>query len=807
MSQGGRGVRVFLVAFIIVILALVAYQMAGQGGPEEATTTTPTATGETATTTTPTRGVETSSPSPMQTTKALAENKPPYAIARASNLFARVGEAIVFDASLSKDPDGTITKYEWDFGDGTKATGAVVSHVYELPGKYIVVVTVYDDRGAKDTNDETLLFITVEPQVMPESPDSPPVPVISSDKDIVAPGEEVFFDASSSWAWVEDNGKLKKSTKAIVRYEWDFGDGTTATGVNVTHSFASEGSYPVKLTVVGPNGKSASAIKTIRVVKPEETRPVQLKNPNTIVVARIGEPQTLDPAAAHDTASAEILDNVYERLVWTTKDFKELKPWLAEKWEIKDGGTTYVFYIRKGVKFQNGNELTAEDVEYTFERLLVLDLPQGHVRQIKPFLIDKWDPDEIDQAIEAIDKYTVVFKLKRPFAPFLRILASDYAFVILDKEWVIEHGGWDPSLPKDQWEKFRGKENRFLARNAMGTGPYKLMEWVPGQRIVLERYDGYWQGPAKIQRVVLLYIPELSTRLLMLKSGDVDIADIPVTYKSQVEGLPGIKIYTGTATNTVEFIQFNLNISKIPEGDTIWPTFFQDPNLRKAFAYAFPYEDFIEKAYQGLAVRARACVPPGWPGYVEAYKFEYDPQKAAEYFKKAWNGKVWEEGFVITAFYNAGNEQRRIALELLAESLKSINPKFQMRIQALDWPVYLEKMENFELPIFAIGDWINYLDPHIAVEQQLTSYSLFQRLGGGYKNPKVDELVKMAIVETNETRRIQLYIEAQKIALEEDVPMIYTVYPSIFVVMRDWVQGYYYNPFYGGIWYYALSKG
>ncbi|BAA79259.2 ABC transporter, substrate-binding protein precursor [Aeropyrum pernix K1] len=792
------GVRIAIAALIIVFIIVAAWQLfTTPGGGETASPTT-------------TETVASPTEAPKETI-APEVNNPPYAIARASSLFAKVGEVIEFDGTLSKDPDGKIVEYVWDFGDGTTAFGAKVSHAYELPGSYIVVLTVKDDKGAVDTNDETLLYITVEIGDIPQSPDSPPVAVISSDKDIVTPGEEVSFDGSSSWAWVEkkedDKVSIVKSVEAITEYVWDFGDGTTATGKSVTHTFEKPGSYPVKLTVKAVNGKTASAIKTIRVVEEKKGPAIQLKHPDTIIVARIGEPQGLDPAFAHDTASAEIIDNVYERLVWTTKNFKEIKPWLAERWEIKDNGTTYIFYIRKGVKFHNGEELTAYDVEYSFKRLLVLDLPQGHVRQIKPFLIDEWDPDQIDQAIRAIDKYTVVFKLKKPFAPFLRILASDYAFVIINKKWAIEHGDWDPSLPKSEWSKFRGKINDYIMRNPMGTGPYKMVEWVPGQRIVLERFEDYWQGPAPTKRVVIMFVPELSTRLLMLKNGDVDIADIPVSYKSQVENVPGITIFTGAATNVVEFIQFNFNISKIPEGDTIWPDFFTDVNVRKAFAYAFPYEEFIEKAYQGLAIRARACVPPGWPGYVEAYNYEYDPEKAAEYFKKAWGGRVWEEGFVITAFYNAGNEQRRIALELLAESLQKINPKFKLRVQALDWPVYLEKMENFELPLFAIGDWINYLDPHIAVEQQLASYSLFQSLGGGYSNPKVDELIKQAALETDPQKREELYKQIQLIALREDVPQIYTVYPTVFVVMRDWIQGYFYNPFYGGIWYYALTKG
>ena len=794
---------VFGIIVVIIILAIAGYYMFLLSTTPSEEITTPTVT---STTTAP--ATSTSTPPTLSTPTTTAPNKPPIANAMVSKFFVSLGEEVVFNAEMSYDPDGKIVKYLWDFGDGTTGEGVKVTHKYSLPGKYIVTLTVVDDRGASDTNEENLLFVTVEFGVIEASPKSPPVPVISADKDVALVGEAIEFDGSSSWAWVEVEGEVKKSTDAIVKYLWDFGDGTTGEGKRVNHTFTTPGSYVVKLTVVGKNSKEATIAKTIKVVAKGEEVAIKVKNPDTIVVARIGEPETVDPAYAHSTASGEIIDNVYERLVWTTVDYREIKPWLAERWEVSEDGLTYTFYIRKGVKFHDGTELTAEDVEYSFERLLVLDLPQGHVRMIKPFLTGGvWDPDVIDQAVEAVDKYTVVFHLKKPFAPFLRVLASDYAFVIISKKWAIEHGDWDPSLPKEKWKEFRGKVNDYIMRHAMGTGPYKLVEWIPGQRIVLERFDNYWRGPAKVKKVVIMPIPELSTRVLMLKSGDVDVADIPFTYRPQLEGVEGITIYSGAATNVVEFIQFCLNISKIPEGDTIWSDFFTDPDVRKGFAYAFPYEEFIQKAYLGLAVRARACVPPGWMGYVEAYTYNYNPEKAKEHLMRAWGGKVWEEGFILTAYYNAGNDQRRIALELLAESLAKINPKFKIRIQALDWPVYLDKMDNFELPLYAIGDWINYLDPHIAVEQQLTSYSLFQALGGGYKNPWVDEMVKKAVTETDPKKREEIYMEIQRKVLGEDVPMIYTVYPSNFVVMRSWIKGYYYNPFYGGLYYYALSKG
>ncbi|MFO7782906.1 MAG: ABC transporter substrate-binding protein, partial [Spirochaetia bacterium] len=186
----------------------------------------------------------------------------------------------------------------------------------------------------------------------------------------------------------------------------------------------------------------------------EEQAAAEIQNPNTYVYGGIGDPDSLDPSKAYDTASWGVMTNIYETLIdFDREATDEFVPVLAtevptrENGGISEDGTTYRFRIRDGVTFHNGNELTPEDVEYTFERNMVVDADGGPNWVWFTYFLGKGssadveDFSEIDEAIEVDGDY-VVFNLPNPFPPFISVLASTWA-AILDKEWVIENGGWD----------------------------------------------------------------------------------------------------------------------------------------------------------------------------------------------------------------------------------------------------------------------------------------------------------------------------------------------------------------------------
>lgn len=299
--------------------------------------------------------------------------------------------------------------------------------------------------------------------------------------------------------------------------------------------------------------------------------PPGMKNPGTMVVATIGDIETMDPAYAYDTASAELQLNVYETLLFYKREkFDEFVPVLAESWEISPDGRTYTFHIRKGVKFHEGGDLTPEDVAYSVVRGLLQDRSGGPqwvllepllgVSSIEDLAMEIAGVDSFEEVDEASlvetckrakaavtfdnDAWTVTFHLPEPFGPFLQILASGWGSV-LDKEWVAEIGGWDGSC--ETWVKYHdpAAEESVLFDKMNGTGPFKLERWVPGEEWSIVRNENYWRtepiweggpsGPPALERVVNKVVPEWGTRFAMFQAGDADLIYVPRQYVEQID--------------------------------------------------------------------------------------------------------------------------------------------------------------------------------------------------------------------------------------------------------------------------------
>jgi len=291
-------------------------------------------------------------------------------------------------------------------------------------------------------------------------------------------------------------------------------------------------------------------------------------NPTTFTNAVIGDIDTFDPALAYDTASAELIQNVYETLVFydgiKTDTFV---PLLAESWEVSDDGTVWTFKIREGVKFHEGGDLTPSDVAYSYQRGL---LQGGYISPqwllAEPFFgsgvddislvagdgsaaddreaMAATDPaalvaacEKVKSAIVADDAAgTVTMTLAQSWGPFLPTIAQTWGSV-MDMEWVVENGGWDGSC--DTWQNFyamTAAEDPFT--NIMnGTGPFKLERRTAGQENVLVRNDEYWREPAVLERVIFPVVEEFGTRFAMLQAGDADIIDVDPVDRAQVDPL------------------------------------------------------------------------------------------------------------------------------------------------------------------------------------------------------------------------------------------------------------------------------
>ncbi len=459
------------------------------------------------------------------------------------------------------------------------------------------------------------------------------------------------------------------------------------------------GGTPAPATEVAPTTEEPA--ETQEPAKTEEPAPsgVTSKDPTTWMEATIGEPETLDPALAYETAGGEIIQNIYETLVFydgiATDKFV---PMLAESWEVSEDGSVYTFKIRSGVKFHEGQDMTAEDVAYSFQRGLLYGGYSGPQWLLaEPFfgigvddislLVDDTgaladdqaalaaaDPaalkaacEKVTGAIVADDAAgTVTMTLNQAWGPFLPTIAQTWGSV-MDKDWTIENGGWDGSC--DTWQNFYAvpSESDPLTTIMNGTGPFKLDHWTQGEEIVLARNDDYWREPAKYERVVIKSIDEWGTRFAMLQAGDADFVTVPPENRSQVDEMVGercefdlatnqykecevvddskpMRLYIGRPAIASQDLFFTFNISETSnyvgsgtlDGNGIPLDFFSDVHVRKGFAYSFDWDTYISDVFDGEAVQQPVLARAGMPGYeADAPVYTLDLDKAAEEFKLA----------------------------------------------------------------------------------------------------------------------------------------------------------------------------
>ncbi len=560
---------------------------------------------------------------------------------------------------------------------------------------------------------------------------------------------------------------------------------------------------------------------------PTEPDKPEVKNPGTYIYATIGSWDTLDPAYAYDSASGEVIQAVYEPLLsnWETESTTKFDPILATEWTVSEDGKTYRFKIREGVKFHNGNTLTPEDVEYSFERGMVQDYGAGPQWMIFEPLFgadthssrgdDGLIPlDEIKSKVE-VDGQWVQFNLPGPYEPFLQILSQTWGSIV-DKEWSIENGDWDGS--QASYEELNDPESGGSPLHEImnGTGPFKLERFESAVETVLIRNEDYWREPANLERVIIKVVEEWTTRRLMLEAGDADSVDVPRAHITELDAVENLKVYSDQPAlqNVAMFFQFNISEDSTfvgsgkLDGAGIPRDFFSDIDVRKGFAYAFDYDTFIKDAYSGEANQVGSPIVEGLSYFdPNAPKYNFDLEKAEEHLRKAWGGEVWENGFTLTIAYNAGNLQRKTGNEIIQQNLFSINEKFTVLIQVMQWPTLLRGMYAQLLPMFQIGWGVDYPDAHNFVFPFMHSSGTFSGWQN-YKNEEVDDLISQAISSTDTAERESLYRQLDQLYYD-DVPSIMEGQVTGRQYFRDWISGYYFNPVIPGDSgnLYALKKG
>jgi peptide/nickel transport system substrate-binding protein len=551
-----------------------------------------------------------------------------------------------------------------------------------------------------------------------------------------------------------------------------------------------------------------------------------IKNPGTFVVATTTDIASLDPAYAYDIPSSGQILNIYETLIkFNGNSTSEFIPCLATEWTISDDGKTYRFKIREGVSFHNGNPLTPEDVEYSFERGMVQDYALGpqwmffeplfglgnYTSRTEDGLIPL---EEIKNKVEVNGQW-VQFNLATPYEPFLQILASSWGSIV-DMDWCIQNGDWNGT--EESYKALNNPVPGGSPINSMtnGTGPFMLELWEPGIQIRLVRNDNYWGAPASFERVITQIIAEWGTRKTMLGLGDIDCTTVPSEQIQEVEEMPGILAYENVPTliNQALFFQFDIDPNSTLigsgqlDGNGIPTDFFSDIDVRKGFAYAFDWDTYINDALKGYGEQISSPIVKGVPYYNPDWpSYELDLVKAEEHLKAAWDGLLWENGFEMTLVHASGDITGEIACKVLQNNLFEINPLFKINIRLMGWPTMLDEMALGRLPMYLNGWQADYPDPHNFVFPYMHSKGTFAQ-AQRYSNGVVDDLIEQAISSNNHSERQMLYDQIAQLYYD-DVPSIMVSQLLGVFFFRDWIQGFVYNPIrpaYEDYAYY-LSKG
>ncbi len=453
----------------------------------------------------------------------------------------------------------------------------------------------------------------------------------------------------------------------------------------------------------------------------------------TLIIALPKDPVTLDPSFAIDSYSLQIVDQMFDTLV-TYDEKANLIPHIATSWS-NPSPATWIFKIRKDVKFHNGRKMTAQDVAWSMNRMLdpATKVPRQQLYMVK--------------SVVATDDETVRFELTDPFAPFLDILTH-------------------PSLSVMPKEAVAAAGDNF-ARRPVGTGPFKFVSWQSDQGVVLERNTDYWLGRPHLSRVVIRPIPETSVAEQQLETGDVHvIADVLPDDMGRLQKQGLLQVAPG-------FAYYYIALNMKPDATSMYKQFKKNPladlRVRKAMAMAFDVEGAIKAIYPDLGGRIRAYAPlsPSSWAYdraIESGAVSYNPAAAKRLLADAGypNGLSLE----ILAM---GDAARQSIAQILQYSLQQIGIK--ATIVSPEFGVLLARAnaQDFDIGVFG---WGGTPEPHYFLYPLLHSKN---RGPGGnnawYSNSDVDKWLEEAMETSDIAKRKGLYKNVLERAVA-DVPHI-----------------------------------
>ena len=477
------------------------------------------------------------------------------------------------------------------------------------------------------------------------------------------------------------------------------------------------------------------------------------------------DPPTLDPALSTDNLSEAVLLNVFRGLVTMDPATVQVRPAVAASWTVSGDGRTFTFRLRDDVRFHNGRAVTAEDVRYSFERLLRKETNSPRRWVLDPIAgADEFTSGRSPHlaGLTVIDDRTVTIRLTEPFAPFLGMLTMIAASI----------------LPREVYDD----PDQGYLRAPVGCGPFRFARWEQSNFIELLPFDGYYDGRPALDRVVVRIIENRLSALEEYRAGGLDSLDeVPgVDTPAVLEELRGeIYEYPYMATG---YIGFNLDL----------PPFKGNVALRKAFNYAVDKQYLWEVLLPGGDLPARGIIPPGIPGHDPALPgYPHDPDLARQLLDEA--GYPGGKGLPpIALWVNTSEDNRKIAQQVQLD-LKKIG--VDISIREVDWGAYLHAVEETpeqpgQAQMFRFGWYLDYPDADAILRTCLHSDNIGP-LGNyfRYNNPEFDALVDEALSLTDPAARAERYREAERIAVMEDAVWLFLNYLESATLFKPHVKG------------------
>lgn len=453
------------------------------------------------------------------------------------------------------------------------------------------------------------------------------------------------------------------------------------------------------------------------------------------------DPAGFDPANIFRIENENIAFNIFSGLTTYKSDTGEIVPDLAESWESPDN-QTWTFKLRKGVQWQKGyGEFTSADVLYSYNRIL-------DPATASPYAADFGNV----KGIEAPDAYTVVIKLKSPDGNFLHQVANYHQGQIVKKDVV---------------EKF-GDQIKW---NPVGTGPFEVEKIDPRSEIVLVRHEGYYQGPAPIQKIIFSIIKDEATATIALQNGEIDV----VMRSNREENLDTLE-KAGFKMNRVDNYAVSLKVFNL-ENEIL-----ANLKVRQAWAHAVDFEAIAAGVSPRLQKAAKSMLLDWMEGYSENTKqYGYDPEKAKQLLAEAG----YPNGFkIIQDGTSASGVTEQMQLE--QEYLKAVG--IDVEFQLVDTPTYNKKRNNGDFDVS--GRLLPAVNPDMILFSYLHPDNIAPKglNGARYNNPELKEKLEAARAEIDQPKRLKLYEEVQQFVMD-DLPYLPTYASNVYWPSKQNVEG------------------